>query len=962
MNKKFYSFLILFVLGLFSAQIYSQNLIAGWDGDGVTGENSKPNDVGWLSSVDGVPWSTANSGGGCRFRDPGEDNCVGYTNEDGTENLGRQLMLRWDGSPYNTAVYAYPVELEGNSTYEFSLDFLLGGSSTAPKNMTVGASTTPDLTGQLVAETFTSTDDVKVYRRVSILFTTSTAGTYYVTFTGAWAWYGITNLYLEKSDVQLTELNKQYEDLDLGDLMGIIEDIDLPTELGTQGVTVAWSSSNPAVIDSTGKVTQPEKYNAVVKLTATVSQQVGDSVYSLVKIFNAMVEGIIPTPDEVAQWDFNPESISLVEGVTQVTDNFSGFVGTLKNEARIRTIGETDQYNVLDLGNGTGYFDMGEEIGKVVYSLLDYTLCGYFRIDEDYAYINNNGNFYWTFSNSADIDADKNGYMIGSLKAQSQSVATNYYNIGNQATSAGANAPLGAWHHFAFVQSGNVGIIYLDGVEVARNESMTNLPAFAIPKEGFTGTLYNWLGRSNYKNDVYLRKALLYDFRMFAVPLSVDDINLDYLSVPATLDLLNNAYAENPDYIADDLQVESDNLDPGDLSAVTADLTLPSQGTTNPDITIVWKSSNTQLITNEGLVTRPDFFDYSLTLTATLIKDGQSVSKDFEATVLAKEGTAFQNDLMVHFDFSEIDENGHVVDQAEKGFKGVSRNGACVGKIGTSTVYNVLHLGDSIGYFDMGEDVGKVIYNLTDYTICAYFRVDEVYEELTRNGNFLWAFSNSEDIRSDALGYIICPLNNQRHSITLDGSGANQQTVSAGYAPLQGTWHHIAYVQDSELQTGTLYLDGVPVALGEITHLPKFALPREGKLGTPYNWIGRSCYSGDAYLRHTLVYDFRIYGKALTDDDFGLGGEMDVTETIVNLDAAYEEFYDGLSSISFSPYKVYSVNGSIIIDGLNGNEQVAIYNVSGQRVKMSDQSSAISVRPGIYVVRIGDFASKVIVR
>ena len=92
-------------------------------------------------------------------------------------------------------------------------------------------------------------------------------------------------------------------------------------------------------------------------------------------------------------------------------------------------------------------------------------------------------------------------------------------------------------------------------------------------------------------------------------------------------------------------------MDLGDLSAVTADVTLPSQGTTNPDITIVWKSSNTQLITNEGLVTRPDFFDYSLTLTATLIKDGQSVSKDFEATVLAKEGTAFQNDLDGSFRF-----------------------------------------------------------------------------------------------------------------------------------------------------------------------------------------------------------------------------------------------------------------------------------------------------------------------
>jgi hypothetical protein len=261
----------------------------------------------------------------------------------------------------------------------------------------------------------------------------------------------------------------------------------------------------------------------------------------------------------------------------------------------------------------------------------------------------------------------------------------------------------------------------------------------------------------------------------------------------------------------------------------------------------------------------------------------------------------------------------------------------------------------------MGKEVGKVIYNLTDYTISAYFRVDGVYDEITSGGNFLWTFSNSSNIHSDPSGYIICLLNAQRYAIS-PARWEGEQGVSFGAAPTQDTWHHIAYVQDSEFQTGTLYVDGMAQVIGEVTHLPKYMLAKEGKMGTEYNWLGRSCYEGDAYLRHTLVHDFRIYGKALEEADFAEGGEMDVFEMIANLDAAYEEFYDGLPSVSLSEYKVYSVNNSIVIEGLTGNEQVAIYNISGQRVKMSDQSSAVSVQPGIYVVRIGDFASKVLVR
>ena len=230
-----------------------------------------------------------------------------------------------------------------------------------------------------------------------------------------------------------------------------------------------------------------------------------------------------------------------------------------------------------------------------------------------------------------------------------------------------------------------------------------------------------------------------------------------------------------------------------------------------------------------------------------------------------------------------------------------------------------------------------MIYNLTDYTISAYYRIDEEYDELENAGNFLWT-SLTQDIHSDPSGYIICLLKTKifDHSNRWDG----EQSVSMASPSIQGAWNHIAYVQDSENLIGTLYVNGLAIATGEISNIPKYMLAKEGKLGTPYNWIGRSCYVGDAYLRHTLVYDFRIYGKALEDADF-----ESVYETLASLDAAYEEFYDGLPSVSLSEYKVYSVNNSIVIEGLTGNEQVAIYNISGQKVRMSDQSSATSVQP-----------------
>ncbi|MFV0471001.1 MAG: LamG-like jellyroll fold domain-containing protein [Paludibacteraceae bacterium] len=746
-----------------------------------------------------------------------------------------------------------------------------------------------------------------------------------------------------------------------GDLSNVTTNLNLPTALASPNVAIVWKSSNKVVLDSLGNVTRPQSYDATAKLTATLTQTVSGVTYTLTKDFNATVKALVAASEELAQWNFAGNLISLDNGNIKVADAQSGFVGTVMNDARVRTIGTsvTGQFNVLDLGNGKGYLDMGTEIGEAIYSLSNYTMCGYFFIQDDYAELNSNGNFYWTFSNSDNSGEVRNGYIIGSLKNQAQNVTPYYWNSGDLGVGLNTNAPKGAWHHIAYVQYGNTGTLYIDGAQAAQNTSMTNIPSVVLPKEGFTGTLYNWLGRSNYKDDVYLRKTMLYDFRVLTVALSESDINLDYLMVASTLDELNNAYITEPDYIANELVTERDNLSLGDLSAVTSNLTLPSQGSIDPAIAVLWRSSNTNLIADNGTVTRPDYFNYGDTLTATLFKNGQSVTKKFYATVVAKDGTTFANDLLVKYDFSQSTDS-IVTDVAEKHFQGVARNNSSVNTIGLTTKYNVLNLGDSIGYFDLGTEVGKLMYNLNDFTISAYYRINENYEdtELAKNGNFLWTLSNSKDILTTPTGYLIASLKNQAVTIT-PIRWEQEQTVKLDLPAQKGGWHNLTYTQSGT--TGTLYVDGIAMASGEITSLPANTLIKEASFGTAYNWLGRSCYTGDVYLRNTLLYDFRLYKVALTESQI-MTSELNIGTTINALDNAYLEYNEtAVPSISDSPYKVATSKETIKVLGLKGDEKVSLHDISGRNIMVKTPSN-IAVNPGIYIVRINNFASKVIVK
>jgi len=130
------------------------------------------------------------------------------------------------------------------------------------------------------------------------------------------------------------------------------------------------------------------------------------------------------------------------------------------------------------------------------------------------------------------------------------------------------------------------------------------------------------------------------------------------------------------------------------------------------------------------------------------------------------------------------------------------------------------------------------------------------------------------------------------------------------------------------------------------------------RLGTLYNWIGRSCYAGDAYLRKTLVTDLVMYKTALTDAQ--IMSLLDVATKINALENATTA-NDGtaVKQINESRYKVIAKDNKISILGLTGNEKVSVFDVTGHQLRMNTHST-ITLNAGVYIVKIDDSASKVV--
>ena len=82
------------------------------------------------------------------------------------------------------------------------------------------------------------------------------------------------------------------------------------------------------------------------------------------------------------------------------------------------------------------------------------------------------------------------------------------------------NAPAlvtGTWKHITVTLSGNTAILYVDGLEVSRNEQMTLKPT------SLGSTTQNYIGKSQFDQDPYL-DGLVDDLKIFSKALDADEV------------------------------------------------------------------------------------------------------------------------------------------------------------------------------------------------------------------------------------------------------------------------------------------------------------------------------------------------------------------------------------------------------------------------------------------------------
>ncbi len=180
------------------------NLLAGAIPSSWTTKPS-PTDLGWYIAQKGAvgTWNT-----GSRFELT--TSTTGLKQSDGTTTYnGSFFYIRWDASGAKYDYYVYPVKLEANTTYELTGDVFYwsnynsaNGGNITSKAVQFGV-TQDSLVS--VSPTTTSLVSCSVTKQLypgKLEFTTTTAGTYYLTFTGGWGLFGLANLSLVKSAVQ----------------------------------------------------------------------------------------------------------------------------------------------------------------------------------------------------------------------------------------------------------------------------------------------------------------------------------------------------------------------------------------------------------------------------------------------------------------------------------------------------------------------------------------------------------------------------------------------------------------------------------------------------------------------------------------------------------------------------------------------------------------------------------------
>lgn len=382
-----------------------------------------------------------------------------------------------------------------------------------------------------------------------------------------------------------------------------------------------------------------------------------------IMIFN-LISGLIPqsifaeeinstSPEMILHYDMKSNGKN---GDQLMIKDVSGnkFDGTFKNQENGQLI-HNDEVGYVSFNGGSstsksGYIEIpkGEDGSDLLTGLQDITVSALVNWSDD-------GANRWIFGLGAVTDDAENGnkYLFVTPRHGSGNVAA----IGvskagwrnESLVKSTSTIRAGHWEvaTVVFSEKSNMMTLYVNGKKVASGSAGgKKLSEIIDPSAGFSG----FLGKSIFKSDPYF-KGMIGDFRVYNGALSDEQVTDLYTETSSKIDKINHLVINDASESLDITRY----LDSGDegIDKITENIALPSTG--KHGVEIAWSSSNTEVVANDGTVTRPakTESDVEIELTANLAYEGLTTKKQFNVTVLKE----YTDEQVVELDASNLTVN-----------------------------------------------------------------------------------------------------------------------------------------------------------------------------------------------------------------------------------------------------------------------------------------------------------------
>ena len=455
----------------------------------------------------------------------------------------------------------------------------------------------------------------------------------------------------------------------------------------------------------------------------------------------------------------------------------------------------------------------------------------------------------------------------------------------------GTALPTGVRQHIVWASDGTarMGWLYVNGVLVASNTSMTLTPA------ALGNTTNDWIGRSQYNDPLF--KGSISDFRIYNGALAPLQVAVDLAAGPGQLV-----------------------TDPGVLQTIILQATATMALGTTQTPGVIGNFAN---VTNVNLLLVPGVNYISSNTNVLSVSTAGRITAVGSGVALITASFGGGGGSQVIYVSAPPQTLAHRysfttdASDSEGGANGTLSGGAVIANS------NVV-LNGSSAFVDLPNNLFT---NLTSLTFEAWF---------TDNGSGgwarLWDFGNSsggEGNQGGGTSYMFMSVpsgfGGMRGAYNL---GSGEQVVDYTSRPSIGVKHHVVWTQDGNAQSAKIYLDGALVMRND-----SFTFTPAGIPSTLNDWLGRSQYN-DPFFYGTID-EFRTYSAALSAQEvvqnFQLGPNVSPQSGPVNIltqpanvvvnesqPASFTVGYAGRRPLIFQWYR----NGVPIVGATNPTYQV----------------------------------------